>query len=219
MVQMEKHKLSILIMEFRSFLANNKIIFETVMAALLSIMAILVSINSNKIARLQAKLTEIQVRPSLQIDFSEIENKVFIRFGIDKEGRKWVTYNLKILNQGGSAVYNFKIDEKFFLFQGVGDDICREIGFNDLNPKNAPFPYGLEKGSVHTVPMLVSKSGTNEDDFNKIYSSLSDGYPIGVKILVRYFVEGFPDKEREEKIVYSISPQQAMVHCRLMGRM
>lgn len=97
---------------FRTFLTNNKIIFETIATTLLSVMAIIVSFaqtilnyNYNKLVSLQTHIAEAQALPQFEIA---------MRNQLNEKTGKIEDSQLIISNRGG-AVHDFDANSAYFL--------------------------------------------------------------------------------------------------------
>ena len=77
------------VQKFRAFLTLNKIFIESVVAVLLSAMALVVSCNANKIAQAQTKIMEVEHIPKLELRMHEEFNekkKIY-------DNNVWMVYN------------------------------------------------------------------------------------------------------------------------------
>lgn len=204
----------------RKWLEKNKIFFEIFAAIALSGMSAFLSFKGNEIARqqttlseLQIELAKIQIKPRLNVSFEQFPDSQMLHFGRKDGKTSWITYYIKIQNQGNSAAYNFIIDKKFFSLKGYVD-YCNEIALNDLNPKRTSFPSIIEANNTHTMAELIHETLENKEDFDLVFSDLLKNIPIGIKILIRYAAEGFLDEEKEIQLIYILDKHKASVVCR-----
>lgn len=149
----------------RDWLNANKIYFETVTASLLSLMAIVVSIEQNlttsqqtELLALQTRIVEAQALPQFEMELRQILNKATGNFDDN---------HLVISNHGG-PVHDFNADVAYFIKTDVERTPAKELK-TDI-PINGYFTADLISSNSNGV--LVTMIG---DHNNAMFVTLEHG--------------------------------------------
>lgn len=153
----------------RTWLKRNRIFFETVAALALSTMAVLLSCQGNRIARLQAILAERQTA------IADVENQPFFRAALlihwDSAAQRFDEDRLAVLNEGAPA-YNPRVTLAQFI-----DLRCASSTKDSLIPLQGYFDTELQSGRrTDTIDTFIGHK--NRERFNSLYHSyiaLSNG--------------------------------------------
>jgi len=152
---------------FKDKLENNKIYFEVLVTLLLSIMAIIVSVQSNRIADNQTMIMKEQALPQFRINKIQIYNE---------EIGKYTDDNIVIYNQGGilydfshkTAVYmNLQYKNKDNLYQTKRIPLKDYYKFNSVT--------GNGKGLLVTI-------GGNQNHQKIVDAESNNNYSIQIDI-------------------------------------
>jgi hypothetical protein len=151
--------------DIKKSLESNKIFFETVAAAALSLMSVLVSMSQwrsvetqNKILGLQTKIAEIQAMPRFQISLDQVRNTQ--NGHIDEN-------DLNVVNQGGPAK-NFAAEAAYFM--DVSDQLENQR-CEAILPINDYFDAAL-LGHNDEGEMVKMVSRTNNTDYSHVEAQL-----------------------------------------------
>lgn len=114
------------IKRLRNFLEENKVFFEVVVSVLLSIMAVLVSIEANRIANAQTRIMEQENSPHLEIRMTQDYNQ---------ELKIYDNTNWLVFNRGGKII-DFEANEctffKFYYGQNPDSIVIPIYGYFNL---------------------------------------------------------------------------------------
>ncbi|MCX5697397.1 MAG: isoprenylcysteine carboxylmethyltransferase family protein [Candidatus Omnitrophica bacterium] len=154
----------------RNCLERNKIFFETITATSLSIMAIIISVQANKIASNQLALSQ---EPVIRV----VPEKTVI-------GNNVASFTLSLKNAGLSNIIDIEIYEDYFVAQKLPDKpiSLNRFGIFSIQPN-------------HIIPVI--KKGEAKDfqiEFKEIHKQMLDfflsdakGYKAGLlRLIVRY---------------------------------
>ena len=148
---------------FRELLIRNKVLFETVAASLLSVMAIIVSIvqtrtssQQTEIFALQTRIIEAQALPQFEVAIHQKRNDVTEKFDD----------NLLVVKNNGGAVHNFYEDSAYFFC--ISAEIPG-VGFREIKVPIGGYFISSAVSSAGTGDLVTTFGFHNNASFINLY--------------------------------------------------